>query len=40
MCHSGHCDPALSGARTRLLTEREEELEALMSVEVKELVKQ
>jgi hopanoid biosynthesis associated protein HpnK len=39
MCHPGYCDPALKDARTRLLAEREEELEALTSIEIKKLVK-
>jgi hopanoid biosynthesis associated protein HpnK len=39
MCHPGYCDPALKDARTRLLAEREKELEALTSIEIKKLVK-
>lgn len=39
MCHPGYFDPALMDAETRLLAEREEELETLTSFEIKELVK-
>jgi hopanoid biosynthesis associated protein HpnK len=35
MCHPGVCGPALRGARTRLKESREQELEALVSPEVR-----
>lgn len=39
-CYSEHCEPAHLDARTRLLSERGIELEALTPVEIKELVNQ
>lgn len=38
MCHPGYVDEALLGARTRLLGERETELEALTNASIRQLV--
>jgi predicted glycoside hydrolase/deacetylase ChbG (UPF0249 family) len=38
MCHPGYCDVNLERSRTRLLTQREIEIQGLTAVSVKKLV--